>query len=62
MGLLKPVFFFHEHTLAIGEDSHAVDVVCVTVVELYTFACRHQPPPDTGIVAAREELAVADDC
>lgn len=58
-------FFFFKNstkslqTLAIGEDSHAVDVVCVTVVDLHTFA-RHLPPSDTRVVAAREELGAAD--
>ncbi len=53
--------WFHtdEQTLAIGKDSHAVDVVGVAVIDLNTFAC-HQPPPDTRVIAAREELSAAD--
>lgn len=49
-----------EQTLTIGEDGYAVDVVGVTVVDLDAFA-RHQPPSDTGVVAAGEKLCVADD-
>lgn len=50
-----------EHqTLAVGEDRHAVDVVGVAVVHLYTLS-RHQPPSDARVVAAREELCAADD-
>lgn len=52
---------FHEHTLAIGEDCYVVDVVGVAVIDLYTFAC-HKPPSDTGVIAAREELSIADHC
>lgn len=51
----------NEQTLAIGEDSQAVNVVGVAVIDLYTFA-RHQPPSDTRVIAAREELSVADHC
>lgn len=50
-----------EQTLAIGEDGYAVDVVGVAVVDLYTLPS-HQPPSDTCVVAAREELSVADHC
>lgn len=62
--LINRLFFLknsdkNPQTLAIGEDSHAVDVVCVTVVDLHTFA-RHLPPSDTRVVAAREELGAAD--
>lgn len=46
-------------TLTVGEDSHAVNVVGVAVVDLYTFA-RHLPPSDTCVVAARKELSAAD--
>lgn len=51
----------NEQTLAIREDSHAVDVVGVAVIDLYTFAC-YQPPSDTSVITAREELSVADHC
>lgn len=47
-------------TLAVGEDGHAVDVVGVAVVHLDTLSC-HQPPSDARVVAAGEELRVADD-
>lgn len=49
----------NEQTLTIGEDSQAVNVVGVAVIDLYTFAC-HQPPSDTCVIAAREELSAAD--
>ncbi len=65
----SPIQSFHrplnininEQTLAIGEDSQAVDVVGVAVIDLNTFAC-HQPPSDTRVIAARDKLSVADHC
>lgn len=55
-----PFLLFHrpliinvkEHTFAIREDSHAVNVVGVAVIDLCTFACGHQPSSDTRVIAA----------
>lgn len=46
--------------MTVGEDGHAVDVVCVAVIDLNTFS-RHQPASDAHVIAAREELCPADD-
>lgn len=45
--------------MAVGEDGHAVDVVGVAVIDLHTLSA-HQPPSDTRVVAAGEELGLAD--
>jgi len=45
--------------LAVGENGHAVDVVGVAVVDLHALP-RHHPPPHAGVVAAGEELRVAE--
>lgn len=44
-------------TLSVREDSKAVDIVCVTVVNLHAFT-RHQPPSNTGVITAGEKLHV----
>ena len=47
-------------TVAVGEDGYAVDVVCVAEVDLDTLP-GHHPSPHAGVVAAGEELCVAED-
>lgn len=44
-------------TLSIGEDSQAVDVVGVTVIDLDAFS-RHHPSSDAGVIATGEKLLV----
>lgn len=48
-----------QQTFSVREDSHAVDVVGVAVVDLDTLAT-HQPPPDACVVAAGEEHGAVD--
>lgn len=46
-------------TMSVWEDSHAVDVVGVAIVDLDTLSA-HQPPPDACVIAAGEEHGATD--
>lgn len=52
---IKPTAKLKVSTLSVREDSKAVDIVSVTVVNLHTFT-RHHPPSNAGVITAGEKL------